>query len=116
MNINNTNFKTGENIPVMVFRNDKETKIIYNIGVSKKVVKDNVESWVNGYVLAQFNKDVSIENKTKIILKNAILDFYINKDNQTVPFIRVFEYETVGNNEESNGQFLEIADDEVLPF
>lgn len=128
MNINNTNFKTGENIPVMVFRNDKETKTIYNIGVSKKVVKDNVESWVNGYILAQFNKDISIENKTKIILKNAILDFYINKDNQTVPFIRVFEYETVGNedkngqfleiadDEESNGQFLEIADDEVLPF
>lgn len=115
MNINNKSFKTGEDIPVMVFRNDTDTKTIYNIGVSKKVTKDNVESWVNGYVLAQFNKDVSIENKTKIILKNAILDFYINKENQTVPFIRVFEYETVGN-EDKNGQFLEIADDEDLPF
>ena len=114
MNIRNTN-KDGNDIPVMVFRNDRENRTIYNIGLSKKIVKDNNEEWQNGYILAQFNKDVSIENKTKIILKNAILDFYINKDNITVPFIRVFDYE-IANNTNENSQLIDIPDGDELPF
>lgn len=114
MNIKNVN-KNGENIPVMVFKNDKNDKVIYNIGLSRKIVKDDEEKWQNGYILAQFNKDVDLENKTKIILKNAILDFYINKDNQTVPFIRVFDFAKLKDNS-SEGQFIEIPDDKVLPF
>lgn len=107
--------KDGNNKSVMVFKNDKNDRVIYNIGLSRKVTKDNEETWQNGYILAQFNKDVDIENKTKIILKNAILDFYINKDNQTVPFIRVFEYEIVSEKKD-DGKYIEISDDEVLPF
>lgn len=107
--------KDGNNKSVMVFRNDKNDRIIYNIGLSRKVTKDNEETWQNGYILAQFNKDVDIENKTKIILKNAILDFYINKDNQTVPFVRVFEYE-IASEKKDDGKYIEISDDEVLPF
>lgn len=107
--------KDGNNKSVMVFRNDKNDRVIYNIGLSRKVTKDNEETWQNGYILAQFNKDVDIENKTKIILKNAILDFYINKDNQTVHFIRVFEYEIVSEKKD-DGKYIEISDDEVLPF
>lgn len=107
--------KDGNNKSVMVFRNDKNDKVIYNIGLSRKIVKDDEEKWQNGYILAQFNKDVDIENKTKIILKNAILDFYINKDNQTVPFVRVFEYEIVSEKKD-DGKYIEISDDEVLPF
>lgn len=107
--------KDGNNKSVMVFRNDKKDKTIYNIGLSKKIMKDDEETWQNGYILAQFNKDVDIENKTKIILKNAILDFYINKDNQTVHFIRVFEYEIVSEKKD-DGKYIEISDDEVLPF
>ena len=108
--------KDGNNKSVMVFKNDKNDRVIYNIGLSRKVTKDNEETWQNGYILAQFNKDVDIENKTKIILKNAILDFYINKDNQTVPFIRVFDFETISENKENEGQYIEIPDGEVLPF
>lgn len=114
MNIQNVN-KDGKNIPVMVFKNDKNERVIYNIGLSRKIVKDEEEKWQNGYILAQFNKDVDLENKTKIILKNAILDFYINKDNQTVPFIRVFDFAKLEDNS-SEGQFIEIPDDKVLPF
>lgn len=107
--------KDGNNKSVMVFKNDKNDRVIYNIGLSRKVTKDNEETWQNGYILAQFNKDVDIENKTKIILKNAILDFYINKDNQTVPFVRVFEYE-IASEKKDDGKYIEISDDEVLPF
>ena len=108
--------KDGNNKSVMVFRNDKNDRVIYNIGLSRKVTKDNEETWQNGYILAQFNKDVDIENKTKIILKNAILDFYINKDNQTVPFIRVFDYKL--ENETSKEEKLKTIDipEGDLPF
>ena len=115
MNIKNVN-KNGENIPVIVFRNDKEDKTIYNIGLSKKISIGDKQEWENGYILAQFNKNIVIENKTKIILKNAILDFYINKNKQTVPFIRVFDFETISENKENEGQYIEIPEGEVLPF
>lgn len=108
--------KDGNNKSVMVFRNDKNDRVIYNIGLSRKVTKDNEETWQNGYILAQFNKDVDIENKTKIILKNAILDFYINKDNQTVHFIRVFDYKLENEaTKEENFKTIEIPEGE-LPF
>ncbi len=113
MNIRNVN-KDGNDVPVMVFRNDKDNKTIYNIGLSRKVVKDNKDEWQNGYILAQFNKDINLENKSKVILKNAILDFYINKDNITVPFIRVFDYEIAGNANE-NSKYIQIPDGD-LPF
>ena len=115
MEIRNVN-REGISIPVIVFRNDKEDKTIYNIGLSRKIMKDDEETWQNGYILAQFNKNIVIENKTKIILKNAILDFYINKNKQTVPFIRVFDFETISENKENEGQYIEIPDGEVLPF
>ena len=91
MNIKNVN-KNGENKSVMVFKNDKNDRVIYNIGLSRKVTKDNEETWQNGYILAQFNKD-----------------------NQTVPFIRVFDFAKLEDNS-SEGQFIEIPDDKVLPF
>lgn len=114
MNIRNVN-KDGNDMPVMVFRNDKDNRVIYNIGLSRKIIKDDKEEWQNGYILAQFNKDVNIANKTKVVLKNAILDFYINKDKITVPFIRVFDYEIVGNTGET-ATYIEIPDNEELPF
>lgn len=106
MQIKNTN-KNGDNIPVMVFKNVNNDKTYYKIGLSKK----NMEGkYINGYVMAVFNKDVELDNKAKIILKNAILDFYI-KDKQTIPYIRVFDYELYGDNE---GEFVTISDEELL--
>ena len=67
-------------------------------------------NYINGYMTAVFNKDVELDNKAKIILKNAILDFYI-KEKQTIPYIRVFDYELYGDNE---GEFVTISDEELL--
>ena len=41
MNIQNVN-KDGKNIPVMVFKNDKNERAIYNIGLSRKIVKEKM--------------------------------------------------------------------------
>lgn len=112
MNIRNEN-KNGERIPVMVFRNEKDGKVTYNIGLSRKVMTGDKEEWKNGYILAQFNKEVSLENKTKIYLNSAILDFYLTQENRTVPFIRVFEYEVAETNDDG---YIKIPDGDELPF
>ena len=106
MQIKNTN-KNGDNIPVYVFKNVSNDKTYYRIGLSKKNMEGN---YINGYMTAVFNKDVELDNKAKIILKNAILDFYI-KEKQTIPYIRVFDYELYGDNE---GEFVTISDEELL--
>jgi len=54
----------------MVFKNDKGK---YTITIGKK---NNDGSYDNAYIPIQFNKDVELDNRTKIILKNAWLSFY----------------------------------------
>ena len=104
--------KDGKNIPVMVFRKDSDTRISYQIGLSRRTADG---SWQNGYIMAQFNKDVELQNKEKIVLDNAILDFYVNTENRTVPFIRVFEFSKI-ENENTDGDFITVDDEEDLPF
>lgn len=111
MNIKNVN-KNGENIPVMVFKNIRENKTYYNIGLSRKDMDGN---YVNGNIMAQFNKGVDLDNRTKIILTNAVLDFY-KKDKITVPFIRVFDYKLENEtSKEENFKTIEIPEGD-LPF
>ena len=81
----NSNF-TGE---VMVFVNEHNGKKSYSIGISKKLQDGSYE---NGFLPAQFKKDVVINNKTKIDIKKGWLSFYKNADNRTVPFIFINEF------------------------
>ena len=107
MQIKNTN-KNGYDIPVYVFKNVNNDKTYYRKEKKKKNMEGN---YINGYMTAVFNKDVELDNKTKIILKNAILDFYI-KEKNTIPFIRVFDFEIYNE----DGQFVTLDEDEGLPF
>lgn len=74
----------------MVFRKDYQGKAYYSLGLSKK---DRNGNYVNGYISCEFRKGVTLENKTKIYLKDAFISFYL-KDKQTVPYIKILEYET----------------------
>ena len=58
------------NYPVMIFK-DENGK--YTVGLSNKKQDGSYE---NAYYPIQFNKDVELENKTKILIKNAWLSFY----------------------------------------
>lgn len=89
---------------VMVFVNEHNGRKFYKVGISKKM-QDG--SYQNGYVDVQFKKDIILENKTKINIKSAWLTFYMNKENITVPYIFVNEFEQLDNT-----QF----GDEPLPF
>lgn len=77
--------------PVMIFKNINGGKTYYSIGLSRKDADGN---YVNGYMTCKFKKDVELEDKTKIYIKNAFLTFYV-KDKITVPYIFISEFETV---------------------
>lgn len=59
--------------PVMIFRNEYDGKIYYKMGLSKKGIDGK---YINGTIPCRFNKALSVDDKTKIYLKNAWLDFY----------------------------------------
>ena len=78
--------------PVMIFKRENEGKTFYSMGLSRK---DRDGNYINGYISCRFKNGVSVEDKTKIYLKNAWLDFYL-KDKETKPYIFISEFETVG--------------------
>lgn len=78
--------------PIMVFKNEYQGREFYSLGISKK---DRSGNYINGYMPCEFRKGVQLESKTKIHIKNAFLTFYL-KDKKTVPYIKVLEFEKVG--------------------
>lgn len=57
----------------MIFRLEDKGKVKYTVGISNKKADGTYE---NAFFPIQFNKEVSIEDKTKIIIKKAWLSFY----------------------------------------
>ena len=108
----------------MIFRQDKDGKRFYSIGLSRK---DQNGNFINGYMAVVFKKDVELENKTKIKIKEAWLGFNV-KDKKTYPHIFINDFEVVesGKKEETNpfeefGQQFEVGhqieiEDSDLPF
>ena len=78
-----------ENYIVMVFVKEFDNRKIYNIGLSKKN-KDG--GYDNGYIQARFRKDVEIEDKTRIKVKESWLSFNKN-ENKTFPFVFINDFE-----------------------
>lgn len=79
-----------DNYSKMVFRKDNEFGTFYQIGLSKK---DRNGNYINGYLNVRFKKGINLENKTKICIKNGFIDFYLDKNNRTVPYVMVLDYE-----------------------
>lgn len=77
------------NFIVMVFVKEYEGRKLYSIGLSKKN-KDG--GYDNGYISARFKKDVELENKTRIKVKESWLSFNVN-ENKTFPFVFINDFE-----------------------
>ena len=77
--------------PVMIFRSTYDNKYYYKMGLCKKMQDGK---YINGYIMCRFKNGVELEDKTKIYIKNAWLDFYI-KDKETKPYVFVNEFETI---------------------
>lgn len=104
--------------PKTIFRNEKDGKVFYSLRLSKK---DKDGNYINGYVSCKFQKDVNLENKSKIILKDAWLDFYI-KDRATNVYIFINKFEKVEDIEIPQNTKTEyqqqsiVLEDKDLPF
>lgn len=75
----------------IIFRQEKDNKRFYSIGLSRK---DQNGNYINGYMTAVFKKDVDVPNKTKIKIKEAWLGFNV-KDKKTYPHIFINDFEVV---------------------
>ena len=99
-----------ENEEVIIFKNDKD---YYSIGLSRK---DRNNQVYYGYFPCQFKKGVSVENKTRIKLKNAFISFYL-KENETKSYLMICDFEEIKQKE----NYAKIKDDmenneSELPF
>lgn len=75
----------------MIFKYTKDDNAYYKIGLSRK---DKDGNYINGYMNCKFPKDANIEDKTKIKIHDAWIDFYI-KDKITYTYLFINKYEIV---------------------
>lgn len=117
------------NKEIMVFKSEDKGNVYYSLGVSKKDIQGN---YVNGYVSCRFKKGIELENRTRIKIKSAWLDFYL-KDKKTITYVFVNDFEKVAEpnpykemsikTQNDIGEQIKIEDsdlpfdpDEELPF
>ena len=86
------NVKDNVQQPVMIFKNTFDNGVSYSTTVSHKNINDEYE---NAFINVRFKKDVDVENKSKIIIKNAWLDFYENKDGKDIFYIFISDFDLV---------------------
>ena len=103
--------KIENKYPVMIFSKEYDGNVYYNIGLSKK---DQNNEYINGYMLCKFRKGVKVDDKKKIYIKDAWLDFYL-KGKETKPYIFINEFEYVENTIEKAKDEFEITNED-LPF
>lgn len=88
----------------MVFAKQGQYGTMYSIGISKK---DKEGKYINGYIPVHFRKDVVVEDRTEIYIKNAWLDFYLSKDNKTMVYVFINEFDTVADKVEEGNKILD---------
>lgn len=106
--------------PVTIFKNVNDYGTFYKVGLSKKDVEGK---YINGYKDIRFKKGVELEDKTKIYIKKAWLDFYI-KDKKTIDYIFCSEFEKIEEaienartlNNMSDSQIVQAVVNEEDPF
>ena len=99
----------------MIFRNEKDGKVFYSIGLSKK---NQDGKYISGYMPCRFPKDANIGNKTKIKILNAWLDFWVDDKKITHPYIFISKYEILSDdipNVKSNysDDGVQLTDEEI---
>lgn len=97
--------------PVTIFKNVNDYGTFYKVGLSKKDVNGN---YINGYKDIRFKKGVELEDKSKIYIKKAWLDFYI-KDKKTIDYIFCSEFELIEETiENAKTPLAKMSDSEIV--
>ena len=75
-----------------VYKKEHDNRVTYSIGVSKKKQDGSYE---NGYIPVRFRKDITVADKTDIIIKEGWIDFFkVEKKTIMYYFINKFEMST----------------------
>lgn len=92
---------------VMVFVKEFDNRKLYSIGLSKKNKDGGYE---NGFINARFKKDIILNNKTRIKVKDSWLSFNTN-DNKTFPYVFINQFEVISEAKpkEENNPFEEFG-------
>lgn len=78
--------------PMEVYKHTNKYGTSYTMKLSQKNSKGN---WITTFMKVQFRKDAVVEDRKKIYVLNAWLDFYIDKDEKPVYFIFINDFKTV---------------------
>ena len=103
--------KIESKFPIIIFAKDFDGKVLYSLGLRKK---EQDGSYTKGYMTCKFRKDKKVDDKKKIYIKDAWLDFYL-KDKETKPFIFINDFDYVEDTIEKAKDEFAITDEE-LPF
>ena len=91
-----------------IYTKEYEGKKFYKVRLSKK---DKEGKYINAYMDIRFKGEVDLPNKTQIYLKDWFLSFYLTKDNRTVFYIQVMNFEQEKPTEEKKDGFEEIGNE-----
>lgn len=99
----------------MIFRNEKDGKVYYSIGLSKKK-QDG--TYTSGYMPCRFPKNANIPNKAKIKILNAWLDFWVDDKKITRPYIFINKYDMILDDipnmkSEHSEEGIQLSDEEI---
>lgn len=93
-----------------VFRNERDGKVFYSIGISHKLQDGSYEK---DYFPCRFKKDVDLKNQTNIKIQEAWLDFYKPKgEKKTFRYIFVNKFEMASDMD----AMKQVSDFEEEPF
>jgi hypothetical protein len=93
----------------MVFRNDRNGKTFYKIGVKQKDLDGQEKTC---YIPISFKKGVDVEDKTKIKIKQAIENVYA-KGYDTIFTYKILEFDNLSD---AVQEYAASADELDLPF
>lgn len=80
----------------IIFRKDYNGKPSYSLGLSRR---NQDGEYIRGYIKAVFRKGVEINNQSRILIKNAWLDFYKDNEDKTIPIVFINDFELVKDGE-----------------
>ncbi len=90
----------------MIFRNERDDKVSYSIGLSKKKEDGTYE---RGFIPVRFRKGTDLKDRTRLKIKEAWLDFY-KIDKRTMPYIFINKFELA-----SDFEAIKQVQDRMLP-
>lgn len=91
----------------MIFRNERDGKTTYAIGLSKKKEDGTYEK---GYMPVRFRKDIELKDKTKITIKEAWMDFF-KIEKKTYPYIFINKFDMADDFE----AIKQVSDKDIKP-